>query len=464
MKKKVLSVLLVGVLAVGALAGCGSKKSSSSSGSKDKGVDTSKEGEHELSVYAWDKNFNIPALKAAEKAYQTKDPDFKLNIIEQGQSSDVENAITKAGTANDFSKLPDIVLFQDHYIHKYVSDYPDAFQTVDDSTADWANLSAEKISYSTIDGKHYGFPVDNGAVITAYRTDLLEKAGYTVDQMKGISWDEFIEIGKKVKEATKDDTHPDGYYLLSMDGSGNDLVYMMLQAEGSSQFDEKGNPVLTSNEKVYQICDLIVKMQKAGVLDLAQDWNEYTNKTIVGDQVAGVINGNWIIPTMKQVNGSGEGGIDNTGKWALTTMPTLEGNGKEGYASNGGSSLYLTAACKKADLAKDFLSYTFGGGEGAKTTYDEALKNGGVIGTWANATSSEVYSAPDAFFGGAPIYSTIVEMGTKVPTVNQSDYHYATREQVGNAIQAAINGDDLKSALKDAEDQVKTQIENGSNK
>lgn len=454
MKKKVLSVLLVGVLAVGALAGCGSKKSSSSSGSKDKGVDTSKEGEHELSVYAWDKNFNIPALKAAEKAYQTKDPDFKLNIIEQGQSSDVENAITKAGTANDFSKLPDIVLFQDHYIHKYVSDYPDAFQTVDDSTADWANLSAEKISYSTIDGKHYGFPVDNGAVITAYRTDLLEKAGYTVDQMKGISWDEFIEIGKKVKEATKDDTHPDGYYLLSMDGSGNDLVYMMLQAEGSSQFDEKGNPVLTSNEKVYQICDLIVKMQKAGVLDLAQDWNEYTNKTIVGDQVAGVINGNWIIPTIKGVEA-------NSGKWGITTMPTLKGG--DGYASNGGSSLLITANCKNTELANKFLAFTFGGGDGAQATYDDALKNGGVVSTWSGAANSDFYQKGDDFFGGQPIYADIVEMGSHVKAVQGSDFHYACRTQIATAITNIHNGTSVKDALKDAQSQLEQTIAGSSN-
>lgn len=39
------------------------------------------------------------------------------------------------------------------------------------------------------------------------------------------------EIGKEVYNKT-------GKYLLSMDGDGNDLIYMMLQAEGESQFKD----------------------------------------------------------------------------------------------------------------------------------------------------------------------------------------------------------------------------------
>jgi lactose/L-arabinose transport system substrate-binding protein len=188
-------------------------------------ADVSSEGEHELSVYAWDENFNIPALKAAEKAYQTVDPEFTLNIITQSGSQDVEQAVTLAAAAGDFSTLPDIVLFQDHYIQKFVADYPDAWQDIDDAGIDWSNLGAEKVSYSTIGGKHYGAPVDNGTAIFAYRTDILEECGYTIDDVTGITWERWLEIGRDVKAKT-------GKYLLSMDHNGDDLPYMMMQAEG----------------------------------------------------------------------------------------------------------------------------------------------------------------------------------------------------------------------------------------
>ena len=150
-------------------------------------VDTGAEDANTLSVYAWDKNFNIPALQAAEADYKKNvNPDFKLNIIEQSQSSDVENAITLAGSAGDYSTLPDIVLFQDHYFKKYQLDYPDAFADLNGVDVDWSDFGTEKLDYSTVDGVHYGFPVDNGTVIFAYRTDLLEQAGYTLDERPSV--------------------------------------------------------------------------------------------------------------------------------------------------------------------------------------------------------------------------------------------------------------------------------------
>ena len=447
MKKKIVSLLLVGAM-IAPLTACGSSSSKSSSDDDAAtSVDTSKEDENTLSVYAWDENFNIPALEAAEKAYQEGvNPDFKLNIITQSQSSDVEDAVTLAGSAGDYSTLPDIVLFQDHYIHRYVSDYPDAFQDISDADVNWDDFAQEKISYSTIDGTHYGYPVDNGTVIFAYRTDILEQCGYTIDDVTGITWDRFDEIGKDVYAKT-------GKYLLSMDGDGNDLPYMMLQAEGVSQFKD-GKANFVDNDTMVQVINIINKLVQDNVLYLANDWSDYTDQTIVGDMVAGVMNGNWIIPTIEQVK-------ENSGKWEITTLPTI--GGEEGYASNGGSSLYITAACQKKDLAEDFLSYTFGGGDGALQTYDDALTNGGVITTYAPAGQSEVYQKGVAYFNDQPIYSQIVEMGTHVQPVEQSDYHYTAREQVASAIQNIISGTDVTEALQEAQDQVDFAMQGGNN-
>ena len=395
-----------------------------------------------LTVYAWDANFNIPALKAAEAAYQKVNPNFKLEIATQSGSSDVEQAMTLAGSSGDLSSLPDIVLFQDHFIQSYVADYPDCWVDLQLADIDWSDFGAEKLSYSTIDGVHYGVPVDNGTAIFAYRTDVLKEAGYTIDDVTGISWDEWLEIAKEVKEKT-------GFALLSMDHSGDDLPYMMMQAEGLSQW-RSGKPNLVGNEAFERIIEVIVQGAKDGTILLANSWSEYCDQTIVGNQTAGVMNGNWIIPTIEQV-------AENSGKWALTTLPTLDG-GKDGYAANGGSSLYITGNCKNVDLACDFLAYTFGGGEGAMETYDNALRDGGVITCCISAGESEVYQEGVDYFGGQAIYSDIVDMGAFVPVVEQNDYHYTARTYVGNAITNIINGGDLESELQDAQDQIEFEM------
>lgn len=450
MKRKIVSMLMVATMAASLLAGCGGESSGSTSttenggSSSDSSASDSSSGDssHKLTVYAWDANFNIPALEAAEEDYKANvDPDFELEIVEQSQSSDIEDAITLAGSAGDYSTLPDIVLFQDHYIQRYVADYPDAWVSVDDADVDWSDFGAEKLSYSTIDGVHYGFPVDNGTVIFAYRVDLLEQCGYTIDDMTGISWADFIEVGEKVYNET-------GKYLLSMDGDGNDLVYMMLQAEGESQFKD-GAPYIVENEKLVEIIEVIEEMIDKNVLYLANDWSDYTDQTIIGDMVAGVMNGNWIIPTIEQV-------AENSGKWEITTMPTLDGG--EGYASNGGSSLYITSNCANVELAKSFLAFTFGG---SSATYDAALKNGGVITTCISAGESEVYNEGVEYFNDTPIYAQIVEMGSHVKVIEQSDYHYTCRTQIAAAIiDIQQNGTDVMTALQAAEDQLNFEMGN----
>ena len=45
----------------------------------------------------------------AEKAYQKKNPDFKLNVVQTADSTEVQNRITLAGQAQDYSTLPDIM-------------------------------------------------------------------------------------------------------------------------------------------------------------------------------------------------------------------------------------------------------------------------------------------------------------------------------------------------------------------
>ncbi|MCD7725822.1 MAG: extracellular solute-binding protein [Clostridiales bacterium] len=449
MKRKILAALLASTMVV-SLVGCGSgsEEAASTAATEDTAAaeDTAEEeapaemsaaaaGENKLTVAAWDANFNIPALEAAAEDYKANvDDTFELEIIEQSQSSDIEDAITLAGSSGDYSTLPDIVLFQDHWIQKYVSDYPDAWQDVDDADVDWDDFGAEKLSYSTINGKHYGFPVDNGTVVFAYRIDVLEECGYTIEDMTGITWDEFIAIGEEVYAKT-------GKYLLSMDGDGNDLIYMMLQAEGGSQFKD-GQPYITENEDLVQVCEKIVEMVQKNVCYLANDWSDYTDQTIIGDMVAGVMNGNWIIPTIEQVS-------ENSGKWEITSMPTLDGG--EGYASNGGSSLYVTANCQNPDLAKKFLAYTFGG---STVTYDGALRDGGVITCCISAGQSDVYNEGVAYFNDTPIYAEIVEMGANVPVIEQNDFHYTARTYMAAAIINAVQGADLATELQAAEDNL----------
>ena len=71
MKKKVVSLLLVGVLAMSTFVGCGSKGSSDAKTENGSSDDSSaaamytSDDENTLTIAAWDASFNIPAIEAA---------------------------------------------------------------------------------------------------------------------------------------------------------------------------------------------------------------------------------------------------------------------------------------------------------------------------------------------------------------------------------------------------------------
>ncbi|MBP3913946.1 MAG: carbohydrate ABC transporter substrate-binding protein, partial [Lachnospiraceae bacterium] len=184
MKKKLLPFMLVGALVMTSMTAFASDEPVELTGVSD--------DPNTLTVAAWDANFNIPALEAAAEAFKASNPDFNLEIQTVSGSSDVEQAVTLAGSSGDYSQLPDIVLFQDHYIQRYVADYPDAWQSLEGANINWDDFGAEKLSYSTINGEHYGAPVDNGTSIFAYRVNVLEQAGLTIDDMTGITWDQWL--------------------------------------------------------------------------------------------------------------------------------------------------------------------------------------------------------------------------------------------------------------------------------
>lgn len=443
MKKKVISLMLIGAM-VASMAACGSN-GGSDNGNAANGNDTSaaaesdggaSEGGNTLTVWTWDPAFNIPAIKEAGNIYKADHPDFELKVVET-LSDDCETKLITAAESGDLSTLPDIVLMQDNSYQKFVSIYPEAFTDLTDSGIDFSQFAAGKLSYSTVDGKNYGVPFDNGAVIGAYRTDYLEQAGYTIDDLTDIDWNRFIEIAKDVKEKT-------GKYMLSGQADSPDMVMEMLQSAGASLFDKDGKPAMTDNAALKECISIYQKMVEEGVYYEVNNWDDYVSSITTG-QVAGVINGNWISATIMGMK-------DTSGKWAITNMPKLiETPNATNYSNNGGSSWYITSNCKNKDLAIDFLKSTFAG---SVKLYENILPTTGAIGTYAPAADSTAYQEPQEFWNNQPIFAKIVDFALKTPTNNTSPYYYDGRNAIGTQIQNIMNGADVDQAIADAQAEV----------
>ena len=446
MKKKVLSVLLVAAMAMSMLTGCGSKPagndaqsaaSSEASKETEAAAETPASAEDEtLTVWCWDPNFNVYAMKQAEKAYQVDHPNFKLDIQEKVYS-DIETALITAAEAGDYSTLPDIFLMQDNSFQKYATNYPDIFTDLTDSGIDFSEFSSAKVAYSTLDGKNYGIPFDNGAVIECLRTDMLEQAGFTVDDFTDITWNDFMEKAKVVKEKT-------GQPILTSQAGSPDLVMEMLQSCGESLFNEDGSVNIVDNKALKPILEIYSQMVKDGTLVEVTDWDQYI-VSINNGTTAGVINGCGIMASITANE-------DQSGKWAITNMPKLDGvDGATNYSNNGGSSWAISSNCKKQDLAIDFLKSTFAG---STALYDDIIAKG-ALATWAPAGDSEAYAQPVAFFSDDPVYAKIVDFATKPPSNITGAFYYDARDAVGTALSNIIQtGADMDSELQTAQETV----------
>ncbi len=462
MKRKILSALLCVAMTATMLAGCGNSSNESTDDKNqeatddaaaddtaddatddaagDDAADDSAAGGDKLTVWCWDPAFNIFSMEEAGKVYQADHPEFSVEVTETPWE-DVQTKLTTAATSGDLSTLPDIILMQDNAFQKNVISYPDAFVDLTDSGIDFGQFGEAKTAYSVIDGKNYGVPFDNGAVIAAYRTDILEQAGMKIEDFTDITWDEYLEKGKTVLEKT-------GKPLLSCQAGESDVIMMMLQSCGASLFDDEGNPALVGNEALKKVMETYAALKEAGVLVEVNDWDQYIS-TMNTEAVAGTINGCWIMASIKTAE-------DQSGKWAVTNMPSLvDVENASNYSNNGGSSWAVTANCQNVELAKDFLASTFAG----SVELYENIISCGALATYLPAGESDVYAKGDDFFGGDAVSAKIVEFAGKTPSNNTGVYYYEARDAVATAMQNIVGGANVDDEIQLAQETIESQMQ-----
>ena len=393
-----------------------------------------------LTVWCWDPNFNIYAMKQAEAAYQKDHPDFKLDI-QENVYSDIETKLITAATSGDYSTLPDIFLMQDYSYHKDVTSFPDVFTDLTDSGIDFASFSAGKLADSTVDGKNYGVPFDNGATIMAIRSDIVEEAGLTTDDFKDITWSQFMELAKTVKEKT-------GTPMLTTSG-GSELVLEMLQSAGASPIVD-GEVKIADNEVLAQAVEVYATLVKEGYMTEYTDWDQYIASMNNGD-AAGVINGCWIMSSIQAAE-------DQAGNWTIVNMPALDDvEGATNYANCGGASWAVSSNCENTDLAFDFLKSTFAADV---DLYDDLLVNAGAIASYLPAAESSVYQEASDFYGGQKVYADIVDFASQVPAFDCGAYYSDIRSALTDVVTNVVQNDaDITSELQNAQDTVEFNIE-----
>lgn len=427
MMKKFLALFLVSVLL---LSACSSGSSS--------GEDSQKDSD-DITLWAWDPNFNIKAAEMAKEEYKEVNADLNVKVVEYAQADIIQklNTSLSSGTTKG---LPNIVLIEDYRAQSFLKAYPDMFFELTDymNAKDFASY---KIAPTSMDGKNYGIPFDTGVTGLYVRTDYLEEAGYSIKDLEGMDWSKYMEIGKKVKEKT-------GKQMLTQDPKDLGLIRMMIQSSGSWYLAEDGvTPTIDGNEALKAAFETYKEILDADLVKPVSDWSQFVAGFNSGD-VATVPTGNWITPSIKAE-------ASQAGMWAVANFPKLSKITSSVNASNlGGSSWYVLNIDGK-EKAADFIAKTFGSNV---DFYQDLVKEIGAIGSYIPASESDAYKEADEYFNGQSIVQDFAQWTEQIPQINYGLHTYAIEDILAIAMQDYLKGKDLDQVLKDAQKQAEDQI------
>ena len=430
MKFKKIAALLLATVMTFSLAACGS--------SADKEKESQKD-DNKLVIWAWDEAFNIKAANVAKEKYAEINPDAEIEVVTMAQD-DIVAKLNTSLSSGSYEGLPDIVLVEDYRIQGYLTAYENEFAVLNDiaSPDDYATY---KTGVNRVGDNMYGIPFDSGVAAVFYRTDYVEEAGYTQEDMQDLTWDKYIEIGKAVKEKT-------GKYMFTLDPSDLGQIRMMLQSAGAWYTDENGNVDLKDNEVLKQAFATYKKVVESGITKQVADWDQFVGAFNSGE-VASVPTGCWISPSVMKAE-------DQSGKWAVAAFPRMAENEASVNASSiGGGGWYVLKNVGHEDLAKDFLKNTFASDVELMSQLAADIN---LVSTLKGAQDSENYLNGVEFYGGQEVFADLAKWQNNVPTVNYGQSTYAIEDMMTEVLQQVLGGADIDKVLEDYQGQVEAAI------
>ncbi|MDK8643529.1 sugar ABC transporter substrate-binding protein [Niallia taxi] len=319
MKKKWFIFGMAALLALGLLAGCSQKSSSSDS--------------NVLTV--WGMGDEVKQLPKMAEEF-TKETGIEVNI----QSIPWASAQDKLLTAVASKKGPDVLQMGTTWMPEFQA--AGALADMDEYMDKYPNLKPDNffegsVETTQFDSKYYGIPWAAETRVLFYRTDILEAVGYKEAPK---TWEELKDAAKKLSE------RGENMYGLNVDAKEQTLGFMFARQNGSALVSE-GKPLFNEKaftEAVSYLNDFIEKGY-APKQDLGMD----VSQTFSGDAIVPMfISGPWMV---KAVNDTVQG-IE--GKWATAVLPSGSDNN---LSSLGGSNLTIFEHSKKKDEAAQFIDF-----------------------------------------------------------------------------------------------------------
>jgi lactose/L-arabinose transport system substrate-binding protein len=388
-----------------------------------------------ITVWSW----TAPAdgLEAAVAGFNKLHPGVTVKVEDVGNPA-IWDKIT-AGMAAGGAGLADVLNIGIDYIGNYIETFPTGLVNLSEVGAN--DLAAQFpsgmwASGSSADGAVYGIPYEVNTSGFFYRKDLFDQAGVDINSIA--TWDDLLEAGKKIKEAT-------GAPLISMDKAATvadsaGLWQLLTNLQGSFYFNAAGEITMNGPAGLRSL-EWIKKANDAGVVaDIPGGWDNFMLQIKGQTNVA-------VIPAASWAAGVFENEApDMAGKWGLRLPPSVEPGGLTA-AISGGTYLSVAGTSPNKQAAWEFVKYAMGTLEGQQATYE----GGGMFPGFKPMLESDGFVKKSAYFDAEVNKFFIDELGQNTPTVNYTtDYARALKAYTDAQTQVLLSGADPKTVLDEA--------------
>lgn len=400
-----------------------------------------------VTVWCWDPNFNGASMKAAAAVYNKTHPEVTIEIVDIPQQIEAK---IEAGLQAGGKGLPDVALFQDFIIERFLQNYPKAFVDLKAAGVDYSQFAAYKVGPMTVGNSVYGIPFDTGSTGLWLRADYIKQAGLNPDDYtKGMKWADVIKLGVTVKAKT-------GKPLIAYQSDNFDMLRIIVQSTGNQFFKPDGSLNLRSDAFKKSLA-VFKELNDKGLLYLAEGWSNWID-SINNDQAAGFLNAIWMVGTIKSKP-------ENKGKWLVSPTPIIEGvAGAQAASNNGGSSWYVFQTSPNKAAAIDFLKSVWASKDPAALSfYNDILKGQGAMGTYMPSRAGSNYTVKDDFFyKNQAVFADFSKWMEKVPVLKYTPNYSAMRDAVAAATLLYFQGKiaSVDDAIAAAEKQYKEVMGN----
>ena len=426
MFKKMMAVLLASMMALSVNVSVGAEEAAEA-----------------IVLTAWtDANCGELLVRAAEKYSEATGVAVKVEY-DTGIYGSIPDTLTTMAESGDLSEVPDIIMMVDAEFERFVTAYPELYYDVSEYEG-WDQNVEWKIAQTTVDGKHYGFPIDCASTIMIYRTDLLAEAGYTIDDVRDVTWDKWLEVAKDVKEKT-------GKYIGSFrSGVAGSGLFDNMRRTATDIFDEEGNPTIAGNEVLYELAEIAKEVYDAGVLyEPSSDWSDYATSPGSANISCAYVDGCWVANEAKA-------NYEDGSVFAIGGIPKYnEETPMHGF--EGGSSYFVTGVSEYKEVATEMMAYMFLG-EGFELIHDSFVEFGLLPANIAILESGYYDTVDDGFFP-VGFYGDIANAVLNTKVANKSPLASIAAEELKAAVQDyVLNGADLKTSIDAGQDSIEFQL------